>query len=602
MDHLSLSLFGPLRISINQQEVLGISSFRGSVLLAYLTLEGATPQSRQKLANLFWPDAEPAAAKNSLRQTLYRLKSLFKPEGQFNQFFVANRQTIRFLPEASHWVDVKEYQQLLSARKGSNLGFEEQTRLIERMISLYQGEFLAGYELDSSAELDGWIQNRRVWFRDQTADALKVLIQSFQELGKLDMAQVYADKLLNIDPLNEYAFQKKLELLIEKGQSAEALNQYANFRSLLHQHISIEPNHIIQNLVRSIQIGHTRPQKQTAPVSFIQKNQSPKQQTDIPKTVLPALPQPHLPFSGNLLSSNLQPAAGSVLAIWGLPGVGKSVLANEIARRFSLQHYFDLRQQSPNDLNDYLDFASASLNPTDEVLVLDNVDRTPNLNSLLKKIADMVPRISLIITSRSAKKLTRPVVNQFKLTGLDQSNAMQLLLQKGNGTAEHRATAAAIIRKIGGHPSALLELTRWLQIFSWEMLAQKIEIGEFLWDETPLADWYSTLWESLSETEVAFLNRFGQAEGDIPAGELARLPLSYARAAMLFVERGLLHKQPDGSLNLQPLFKLWIQNLEENSLTSIPKAELYQLQQPAHSHSPQRLRLDQTEFIHEQPN
>ena len=45
---------------------------RDAALLACLTLEG--PTARLRLAQLLWPDREPEAARNSLRQRLPQLK------------------------------------------------------------------------------------------------------------------------------------------------------------------------------------------------------------------------------------------------------------------------------------------------------------------------------------------------------------------------------------------------------------------------------------------------------------------------------------------------------------------------------------------------
>src|SRR6185295_18141287 len=45
---------------------------RDAVLLAWLALEGPTPRAR--LAELLWPDSDPEAARNTLRQRLFRLK------------------------------------------------------------------------------------------------------------------------------------------------------------------------------------------------------------------------------------------------------------------------------------------------------------------------------------------------------------------------------------------------------------------------------------------------------------------------------------------------------------------------------------------------
>ena len=43
-----------------------------ALLLAWLALEGPTP--RERLATLLWPDSNAEAARNALRQRLFRLR------------------------------------------------------------------------------------------------------------------------------------------------------------------------------------------------------------------------------------------------------------------------------------------------------------------------------------------------------------------------------------------------------------------------------------------------------------------------------------------------------------------------------------------------
>lgn len=47
-------------------------ALRDAALLAWLALEGPTP--RLRLAQLLWPDSEPEAARNALRQRLFQLR------------------------------------------------------------------------------------------------------------------------------------------------------------------------------------------------------------------------------------------------------------------------------------------------------------------------------------------------------------------------------------------------------------------------------------------------------------------------------------------------------------------------------------------------
>ena len=66
---------------------------RDAVLLAWLALEGPTPRAR--LAELLWPDSDPIAARNNLRQRLFKLQ---KQCGEL----VAGSGTLWLAPGVAH--------------------------------------------------------------------------------------------------------------------------------------------------------------------------------------------------------------------------------------------------------------------------------------------------------------------------------------------------------------------------------------------------------------------------------------------------------------------------------------------------------------------
>ncbi len=577
MDHLSLSLFGHFQLSINQQELHGLTSEKGQVLLAYLVLENQKSHSRKKLSTLFWPNGSQKSAQNSLRQTLYRLKTAFIKGGPLDQFVSSNRQSIRFDESCSYWTDVNEFQQLITQRKIGNIEFDQKIQLYERVSYLYRGELLAGISIDDSAELDGWLTSRRTWFHNQGIETLYKLIESYARLGHLDLAQVYADKLLTLDPLNEKAFEQKLSILLQKGQSAEAHSAFDQFKSLLLHQIGIEPNPAIKALLHQQpppqRIRATQPQRasQTVP------NPIPKAKQAATKTFpLPAPPAHHTPFLQDGLSQPepvqtfLDNPFGQTLLIHGLPGAGKTVLATEIAQQVAKERpvmYLDLKRIERETCQKVINQLHRP-----SVLLLDHLDRVPQISDLMAEIFAKFDQATVIGVSRLRTKLNRPNITALEHAGLQQPQATQLILSHANGNLTQE-TADHIASHLGGHPAAILELLRWNQIFPWEMIVQKIQFGDFLWDETPVADWFDTIWQSLSETEMHFAQRYAQADGQILADELGVMPLSFARSAMNFVEKGLISQVAGGSLQFRPIFCYWVQAHAKLAVEAPPKLE-----------------------------
>lgn len=73
---LQVELLGRLRLTFNSRPLSELCGKRAELLLAYLVLNRDTPQPRQRLADLFWPDSKDAQARTNLRRELHTLRRL----------------------------------------------------------------------------------------------------------------------------------------------------------------------------------------------------------------------------------------------------------------------------------------------------------------------------------------------------------------------------------------------------------------------------------------------------------------------------------------------------------------------------------------------
>lgn len=569
MDHLTISLFGPFQISVNQQELLGMNTVRGSLLLAYLTLEDGKPHLRKNLSRLFWPRSSTRAAQNSLRQTLYRIKSTVQKKGNFDQFFKTTRHMVQFEKASSHWIDVKAFQQLLSQSKQGNYEQDEKLKLAKQMAQLYRGEFLSGMGVDDAADLDHWLQSRRAWFHHQAVENLQKLSAAYVQRGQLELAQIYVDRLLSIDPINERGFEKKVEILLEKGQTAEAKAQFEQFKQTLMHHIGIEPSLAIGARLKHI------PQVKT--------NLGPHTEQQLVKTnrfmqpsptkvyTLPSPPSSYFPYmaagsaEAKTLKDFLPHSASKTLLIQGVPGSGKSALMAELGRHLAVAKtvfYVDFKVHAPADIEELTLNISQPTQKAPPLFLLDHLDRVPEISKLVDQIHRAAPQATIIGASRLPVGINGPNLTKIYHTGLDQISAIQMLQSSAAVLPHNHPTDSQILHQIanlvGSHPGSIQELLRWNQIFSWSLILQKIKLNEFLWDETPLSDWFDMIWQSLSEPELAFMSRFGRLNDRVSPEDLANAPLGVAKGALVGVERGLFQKSADGALKCHPLFRCWI--------------------------------------------
>jgi len=125
---------------------LSIPSRRGCALLAYLATQREAKSTREQLTSLLWGDRFDKQARQSLRQGLLSLRKRLEPVAP--GLLVLNGELVGLDAELFS-TDAREFEAL--AEQGGEL---------ESALSLYRGEFLAGFRLDVEP-FDGWVRGER---------------------------------------------------------------------------------------------------------------------------------------------------------------------------------------------------------------------------------------------------------------------------------------------------------------------------------------------------------------------------------------------------------------------------------------------------------
>src|SRR5260370_41105118 len=76
MPRLSLRLLGGFHLRLESRS-LALPARKAQALLAYLALRPARPQWRESLTALFWGNVGERQARQSLRQTVFRIRKVF---------------------------------------------------------------------------------------------------------------------------------------------------------------------------------------------------------------------------------------------------------------------------------------------------------------------------------------------------------------------------------------------------------------------------------------------------------------------------------------------------------------------------------------------
>ena len=153
MAMLSIRLFGPFQVTLDDKPVTNFETEKERALLAYLAVEEDRPHRRAFLAEMFWPGRPEGSARANLSHTLGRLRRTIGDHGAELPFLIITRGTIQLNTASDVWVDVAEFSKLVAGMmlpEHSNIG-----RLGEA-IRLYRGAFLEGLLIRDSTTFEEW--------------------------------------------------------------------------------------------------------------------------------------------------------------------------------------------------------------------------------------------------------------------------------------------------------------------------------------------------------------------------------------------------------------------------------------------------------------
>ncbi len=332
MARLSLSLLGPVQISLDGQPLTKFRTNNARVLLVYLAMHAGDFYNRPFLAAMLWPEAAPAAANTSLRQTLYNLRQLLGDAEAEQPFLRMGHGSLGFNPESDFQIDVLDFGALLEANNThAHRELENCADCMLRLqtaLDLYQGDFLTGLELPPAPTLDEWRLVTQEWLHRQAITALEQLSAYYRHRQAHAEAALALRRLLAFEPWREEDHRQLMQVLALDGQPAAALKQFEACRQTLAQELGTEPEAATQELAEQIRTGQFPPPQNGSGPGPIHVS---------PQNIAASrLPRAETLFGRREELAQLEAWLGSpqvqLVSILGMGGIGKSSLAIHAAR------------------------------------------------------------------------------------------------------------------------------------------------------------------------------------------------------------------------------------------------------------------------------
>jgi hypothetical protein len=117
---------------------------------------------------------------------------------------------------------------------------------------VYQGEFLAGFDVPSEPFMD-WVRVERSRLEATACGMLGRLVAALSEAGEHDAAIAAAQRLIAFDPLREDGHRLLMQLYASVGRRAEAVRQFVVCTDSLRSKLGVAPDAQTIALARAIQ-------------------------------------------------------------------------------------------------------------------------------------------------------------------------------------------------------------------------------------------------------------------------------------------------------------------------------------------------------------
>ncbi len=237
---LHVCVLGEQSITDERTANVRIRSSRTVALIGFLAAHSGSPQTRQRIAGLFWPESADGQALTNLRRELHNLRQIIGDDPSL----VVTPRDLCWRDSEGCRVDLRVFDSerqaaLVASAAGNAAGV---LRHAGAAVGQYGGEFLPG-------SYDDWLLEIRSDLERQCADLCDLLSDARGGSGDLTGAVAAARRRIQLQPLEEVGYRTLMRLQADLGDRAGALSTYHHCASVLERELGVVPDAPTQDLL-----------------------------------------------------------------------------------------------------------------------------------------------------------------------------------------------------------------------------------------------------------------------------------------------------------------------------------------------------------------
>jgi len=229
---LQVSLLGEQVMTTDGRAGLRAPSARSAALVAFLAAHAGSPQARQRIAGLFWPESADAQALTNLRRELHHLRQLLGSEPSL----VVTSRDLCWRDTATCRVDLRVFDLERTAALAAAAAGDDAEILARGTAALevYKGDLLPG-------QYEDWLIEARSGLDRQCADLCDLLGAARARAGDLAGAAAAARRRIQLQPLEEAGYRALMLFQADLGDRAGAVSTYHHCASVLERELGVDP-------------------------------------------------------------------------------------------------------------------------------------------------------------------------------------------------------------------------------------------------------------------------------------------------------------------------------------------------------------------------
>ncbi|MFW6097388.1 MAG: BTAD domain-containing putative transcriptional regulator, partial [Chloroflexota bacterium] len=215
-------------------------------LLQYFAVHRGRPLAREVILEALWPGTDPDKAWRTFRTVYSRLRNTLEPHMRSkgpNRYFSLDGESYTFDPQGFVTVDAEQFRQALGC---DDLEPDALATLLESYRPVLP-------ELGS----EDWLLELREQMQELYLNACLRLGQRLLARGDAAEAQGWAQRVINIAPWMEAAYQLLMRAYARQNLRSRALRTYEEARVALQNELDVDPSPLTEWLFTRLQKGET---------------------------------------------------------------------------------------------------------------------------------------------------------------------------------------------------------------------------------------------------------------------------------------------------------------------------------------------------------